>query len=180
MEHTEPVIPPELYDYVYHEVYKRVIDELESYQSVDADAYLEDCIILSCGWLSEHTKGCRQLSSQTTMDRIIDSIRRECNNAEIERTGMNSYTIKLSETSWTLYRIVTVGWSDKTKIRIAYKYYSHLGFIPTNKSAWILQYVDSLIPAFRAMVQTLLLEGNRHAIITMIQKTVNKVRQSKK
>ena len=179
MEPIGPIIPSELYDYVYQEEYKRVIDELENYQTPDAETYLEDCIILSCGWLSEHTDGCRKLSCQTTMDRIIDSIRQECHNSVIERTGLNSYTIKLSETSWTIYRIVTTGWSNKIKIRIAYKHYSHRGFIPTNKSAWILNYVDSLIPAFKMMAQTIFLEGNRHMMITAIQQTAKKARRRK-
>ena len=172
-------MPPDLYNAVYNKIFSRVIETLEWGQSVDPDDCLDDCIHYACRWLPEHTLDCRELDCHTTMGEIVESFRKECPETEIVSTGLNSYTIKFSETYWTMYRIVNVGWSERTKIRIAYKYHSHVGFAPTNKSAWTLKYIDSLMPEFRKMVQKVILEGNRHMIITLIQKTADKARHKK-
>ena len=179
MDTDSPIIPSDLYNAVYQEVFSRVKKTLEWGQSVDPEKCLEDCIQQACYWLPEHILGCSELDCYTTMEEIIESFRKECPEAEIVSTGLNSYTIKFPETYWTMYRIVDVGWSERTKIRIAHKYHSHLGFVPTNKSAETLKYIDSLVPEFRKMVQKIILEGNRHMIVTLIQKTADKARRKK-
>ena len=174
-----PIIPSDLYNNVYQVVLSRVKEALEWGQIVNPEECLEDCIQQACYWLPEHTLGCSELDCYTTMEEIVESFRKECPEAEIVPTGLNSYTIKFSETYWTIYRIVEVGWSERTKIRIAHKYHSHRGFVPTNKSAWTLKYINSLVPEFRKMAQKIILEGNRHMVITLIQKTADKARRKK-
>ena len=173
-------MPSELYGMIYQELLKQVIEKLETGLEVDSEECLDDCIYSSCYWLPEHILECRDLDCNTTMDEIVDSIRKECPNAEIEKTGLNSYKIKLKETCWTLYRIVKVGRTEATKIRIAYKYHSWRGFVPTNKSQEIIKYVDSLVPEFRELVQRTVMEGNRQIIISLIEKTASEARRKKR
>lgn len=111
------------------------------------------------------------------MEEIAESVRKECPEAEIVSTGLNSYTIRFSETYWTMYRIMDVGWSERTKIRFAYRRHSHLGFAPTNRSAYMLKYIDSIVPEFREMVRKIIVEANRHRVITLINKTADEARR---
>ena len=178
MNENSPIMPTELYNTIYQNLLKLVMEKLEKGLEVDFEECLDECIYSSCYWLPKHIFGCRELDCYTTMDEIVDSIRKECPNAEIENTGLNSYKIKLEETYWTLYRIVQVGcWTEETKIRISYKYYSLIGFVPTNKSPEIIKYVDSLVPEFRKLIQRAVMEGNRKIIISLIEKTASKARR---
>lgn len=170
------LIPSDLYNIIYQELLTGILEKLETGQNVDEDECLDDCVHLTCQWLPEHILGCRELDCDTTMDEIVDSIRQGCPNAELERTGLNSYKIKLQESYWTLYRIIPVGWSDETKIRITYKHHSWRGFVPTNKLPEIIKYTDSLVPEFRKLIQKALLEGNRQIIISLIEKTALKAK----
>ena len=179
MDSPSLIIPSDLYSNVLQVVSPKIKEALERGQSVNTEECLEDCIQRACYWLPEHTLGCWELDCYTTMEEIVDSFRKECPEAEIVPTGLNSYTIKFSETYWTMYRIVEAGWSERTKIRIAHKYHCHRGFVPTNKSAWMLKYVSSLVADFRKMVQEIILEENRQMVINLIQKTAQKARRKK-
>lgn len=68
------VMPSELYDTLYQELLKQVIEKLETGLNVDSEECLDDCIFSSCYWLPEHILGCRDLDCNTTMDEIVDSI----------------------------------------------------------------------------------------------------------
>lgn len=170
-------MPLELYDTIYQYLLKLIIEKLETGLEVDFEECLDECIYSSCYWLPEHILGCWDLDCNTMMDEIVDSIRKVCPNAEIEKTGLNTYKIKLEETYWTLYRVVQVGRTEDTKIRISYKHHSWRGFVPTNKLQEIIKYVDSLVPEFRELVQRAVMEGNRQIIISLIEKTASKVRR---
>ena len=50
-------MPTELYDTLYQELLKQVIEKLETGLNVDSEECLDNCIFSSCYWLPKHILG---------------------------------------------------------------------------------------------------------------------------
>ena len=171
-------IPSDLYEHLRARAYGIIVDRMiRDEMNPTIEECLEPCIYAAYLWLSNHVDGYRELDSDSMIDEVVDSFRQNSPNAVLVRTCENSFTIRFPHTYWTLFQLIDNYLTDETCIRITYQRQTLRGFVPSNKSAEMLGYIDSLIPDIRKMISDLILEANKQQLVSQLQSTVTEARK---
>jgi len=171
-------IPSDLYEHLRARAYGIIVDRMiRDEMNPTIEECLEPCIYAAYLWLSNHVGGYRELDSDSMIDEVVDSFRQNSPNAVLVRTCENSFTIRFPHTYWTLFQLIDNYLTDETCIRITYQRQTLRGFVPSNKSAEMLGYIDSLIPDIRKMISDLILEANKQQLVSQLQSTVTEARK---
>jgi hypothetical protein len=172
------LISSDLYEHLRARAYGIIVDRMIRDEiNPTIEECLEPCIYAAYLWLSNHVDGYRELDSDSMIDEVVDSFRQNSPNAVLERTCDNSYTIRFPHTYWTLFQLIDNYLTDETCIRITYQRQTLRGFVPSNKSAEMLGYIDSLIPDIRKMISDLILGVHKQLLVFQLQSTVAEARK---